>query len=93
MDPVVAETEPEENLGPLEPPFDSPKFKRNFSILFDQVGIIFTFFQLCVLFIDNFVIFQNYELWNDWGDPFHLYPHLPFDPLLPSDAKFIGNFI
>lgn len=40
MDPVVAETEPEENLGPLEPPFDSPKFKRNFSILFDQVGII-----------------------------------------------------
>lgn len=30
-------------------------------------------------------------MWNDWGDPFHLYPQLPFDPLLPSDAKFIGK--
>lgn len=30
-------------------------------------------------------------MWNDWGDPFHLYPQLPFDPLLPSDAKFMGK--
>lgn len=48
MDPVVAETEPEENLGPLEPPFDSPKFRRNFSILFDQVRFIPFFFSLTV---------------------------------------------
>lgn len=30
-------------------------------------------------------------MWNDWGDPFHLYPHLPFDPIMPSDAKFVGS--
>lgn len=67
--PVVAEAEPEENLGPLEPPYPSPAFRRNFSIFLSQ----------------------GYEMWNVWGDPFRQYPQLPFDPVLPSDAKFIGS--
>lgn len=37
MDAMVPETEPEENLGPLEPPFASLKFKRNFSVIRNQV--------------------------------------------------------
>lgn len=36
--------------------------------------------------------FQGHEMWNDWGDPFRLYPQLPFDILLPSDAKFVGKY-
>ncbi|BES95065.1 Exostosin family [Nesidiocoris tenuis] len=68
-EPLIADTEPEESLGPLEPPLSSPAFKRNYSIS----------------------LLQRYEMWNVWGDPFHLYPHLPFDPVLPSDAKFIGS--
>lgn len=39
----------------------------------------------------NLSLFTGYELWNEWGDPFRLYPQIPFDPLLPSDAKFIGS--
>lgn len=65
-EPVV---EPEESLGPLEPPYPSPTFRRNYSLF----------------------LVQGYEMWNDWGDPFRLYPHLPFDPVLPSDAKFAGS--
>lgn len=68
-DAIVAEAEPEESLGPIEPPYASPKFKRNFTVL----------------------LTQGYELWNDWGDPFRLYPQLPFDTVLPSDAKFLGS--
>ncbi|XP_065217618.1 exostosin-3 [Planococcus citri] len=71
MDPPAPESEPEENLGPLEPPSSSMKFMRNYSSM----------------------LTQNYEIWNTWVDPFHLYPNLPFDPLLPSDAKFIGSEI
>ncbi|XP_039296108.1 exostosin-3 [Nilaparvata lugens] len=62
--------EPEESLGPLEPPYPSPAFRRNFSLF----------------------VTQGYEMWNEGGgDPFHLYPFLPLDPLLPSDAKFLGS--
>lgn len=68
-EPIVADAEPEESLGPLEPPYPSPAYKRNFSIFLSQ----------------------GYEMWNIWGDPFRLYPQLPFDPLLPSDAKFLGS--
>lgn len=68
-DPVIADAEPEESLGPLEPPYPSPAFKRNYSLFMTQ----------------------GYEMWNKWGDPFRLYPQLPFDPVLPSDAKFIGS--
>lgn len=68
-DVLAADAEPEENLGPLEPPYASPSFKRNYSLL----------------------LIQAHELWNVWGDPFRLYPQIPFDTLLPSDAKFIGT--
>ncbi|XP_050306547.1 exostosin-3 [Anthonomus grandis grandis] len=67
--PAVGDVEQEESLGPLEPPYDSPAFRRNFSL-----GLT-----------------QGHQIWNDWGDPFRLYPALPMDPLLPSDAKFIGS--
>ena len=30
-------------------------------------------------------------MWNVWMEPFHLYPYLPLDPLLPSEAKFSGS--
>lgn len=66
---VGLDAEQEESLGPLEPPYDSLAFRRNYSLF----------------------LTQGSEIWNDWGDPFHLYPALPFDPLLPSDAKFIGS--
>lgn len=67
--PATGDVEQEESLGPLEPPYSSPSFRRNFSL----------------------ALTQGHELWNDWGDPFRLYAALPMDPLLPSDAKFIGS--
>ncbi|XP_026684532.1 exostosin-3 [Diaphorina citri] len=69
MDPVIAEAEPEENLGPLEPPYPSPSFWRN----------------------NTLFLSQGYEMWNTHLSPFYLYPQLPFDPILPSDAKFMGS--
>ncbi|XP_070503866.1 exostosin-3 [Chironomus tepperi] len=68
-DPPVMDIEPEESLGPIEPPYPSPQFRRNYTVF----------------------LTQRREAWNDWGDPFYLYPHLPFDPVLPSDAKFVGS--
>ncbi|KAL1140802.1 hypothetical protein AAG570_000730 [Ranatra chinensis] len=68
-EPVVADAEPEESLGPLEPPYPSPSYRRNFSL----------------------ILTQGFEVWNTWADPFWLYPQLPFDPFLPSDAKFSGS--
>lgn len=67
--PVGMDTEPEESLGPIEPPYPSPAFRRNYTILRMQAK----------------------EAWNDWVDPFYLYPQLPFDPALPSEAKFLGS--
>ncbi|XP_017959865.1 exostosin-3 [Drosophila navojoa] len=67
--PVGMDTEPEESLGPIEPPYPSPAFRRNYTIL----------------------RIQSKEAWNDWMDPFFLYPQLPFDPALPSEAKFMGS--
>ncbi|KAF4528806.1 hypothetical protein B566_EDAN017309 [Ephemera danica] len=69
MEGLVPDAEADESLGPIEPPYPSPRFRRNHSL----------------------ILTQGYELWNDWGDPFRLYPQLPFDPALPSDAKFIGS--
>ncbi|KAL3281906.1 hypothetical protein HHI36_005111 [Cryptolaemus montrouzieri] len=66
---TMGEGEQEESLGPIEPPYDSPSYRRNFSL----------------------ILTQGHELWNDWGDPFRLYPALPSDPWLPSDAKFLGS--
>ncbi|XP_033231975.1 exostosin-3 isoform X1 [Belonocnema kinseyi] len=68
-DSIIAESEAEESLGPLEPPYPSPAFKRNYTIM----------------------LTQGFEMWNDWVDPFYLYPQLPFDTVLPSDAKFLGS--
>lgn len=62
--------ENDEYLGPLEPPFPSATYQRNFSLVMNN----------------------GYRLWNDERfDPFQTYPSLPFDPLLTSDAKFIGS--
>lgn len=59
----------DENLGPIEPPFPSIVFSRNFTV----------------------TSLSTYELWNVWGDPFNLYPNLPSDPILPTEAKFSGS--
>lgn len=32
-----------------------------------------------------------YRGWNSAPGPFHLFPHTPFDPVLPSEAKFLGS--
>ncbi|XP_013380983.1 exostosin-like 3 [Lingula anatina] len=37
----------------------------------------------------NFTISR--EVFHHPGDPFHLYPHTPFQPLLGSEAKFLGS--
>lgn len=68
-EPAVGDAEPEESLGPIEPPYPSPAFRRNYTIL----------------------RMHSKEAWNDWMDPFFLYPQLPFDPTLPSEAKFMGS--
>ncbi|XP_030754970.1 exostosin-3 [Sitophilus oryzae] len=66
---ATGDVEQEESLGPLEPPYNSPAYRRNYSL-----GLT-----------------QGHEMWNDWGDPFRLYAALPMDPILPSDAKFVGS--
>lgn len=63
------ETEPEETLGPLEAPYPSPAYRRNYSL----------------------TLLHGYEIWNDWGEPFVLYPQLPWDAPLTSEARFIGS--
>lgn len=67
--PSMIDPEPEESLGPIEPPSPSPTYRRNYTGL----------------------LVQSREIWNEWFDPFFLYPQLPFDPVLPSDSKFIGS--
>lgn len=69
-DSIITEPEAEESLGPLEPPYPSPAFKRNYTMM----------------------LIHGHEVWNDWVNPFSLYPQLPFDTALSSDAKFIGEF-
>ena len=59
------ETEAEDILGPVETPFPSLKFRRNFTF---STGVF-----------------------NQPGDPFHLYPYTPFEPVLPAEAKFLGK--
>ncbi|KAJ0181212.1 hypothetical protein K1T71_003297 [Dendrolimus kikuchii] len=69
LEPPAVDTEPEETLGPLEAPYSSPAYRRNFS-----VGLV-----------------HGYELWNEWGEPFTLYPQLPWDPPVTSEARFVGS--
>ena len=59
------ETEADDILGPVETPFPSLKFRRNFTF---STGVF-----------------------NQPGDPFHLYPYTPFEPVLPAEAKFLGK--
>ncbi|KAH9497700.1 Exostoses (Multiple)-like 3 [Dermatophagoides farinae] len=60
----------DEFLGPIEPPFASISYRRNYSITMNQL----------------------YSIWNDVSlTPFHTFPSLPFDPVLPSESKFIGS--
>ena len=59
------ETEADDILGPVETPFPSLKFRRNFTF---STGVF-----------------------NQPGDPFHLYPYTPFEPVLPAEAKFLGE--
>lgn len=56
------------STGPIEPPYPSPQYRRNYTLRT-----------------------QANEIWNDIADPFYLYPQLPFDPVMPSEAKFIGS--
>lgn len=36
-DAIVPDAEPEESLGPMEPPYPSPKFRRNYTLFLTQV--------------------------------------------------------
>ncbi|XP_063298073.1 exostosin-like 3 [Pelobates fuscus] len=44
-------------------------------------------------YLRNFTLTATdiYRNWNTAPGPFHLFPHTPFDPLLPSEAKFLGS--
>ncbi|XP_033121610.1 exostosin-like 3 [Anneissia japonica] len=61
--------DPEELLGPLEPPLASPKYLRNFTT----------------------TIMDQEHIWNNPPGPEYLFPFLPNDPLVPTDARFIGS--
>ena len=38
------------------------------------------------------VLTSGYEMWNTLNyDPFYSYPHSPFDPVAPAEAKFLGS--
>ncbi|XP_072935988.1 exostosin-3 [Epargyreus clarus] len=65
----AVDSEPEETLGPLEAPYPSPAYRRNYSLS----------------------LLHGYEMWNDWGEPFALYPQLPWDPPVTSEARFMGS--
>lgn len=44
-------------------------------------------------FLRNFTYTASdtYRTWNRAPGPFHLFPHTPLDPVLPSEAKFLGS--
>uniref|UniRef100_A0A8C0J893 Exostosin-like 3 n=1 Tax=Chelonoidis abingdonii TaxID=106734 RepID=A0A8C0J893_CHEAB len=44
-------------------------------------------------YLRNFTLtaMDIYRNWNSAPGPFHLFPHTPFDPILPSEAKFLGS--
>lgn len=44
-------------------------------------------------FLRNFTytVSDVYRTWNRAPGPFHLFPHTPLDPVLPSEAKFLGS--
>ncbi|CAG5017817.1 unnamed protein product [Parnassius apollo] len=69
LEPPAVDAEPEETLGPLEAPYPSPAYRRNYSL----------------------ALLHGYEMWNEWGEPFSLYPQLPWDPPVTSEARFMGS--
>ena len=52
-------------LGPIEAPFPSAKYRRNYT--------------------------TSDDWFNMAGDPFHSYPFTPHDPVMPGEAKFMGE--
>ncbi|XP_043536191.1 exostosin-like 3 [Chiloscyllium plagiosum] len=44
-------------------------------------------------YLRNFTVTvrDTYRAWNTAPGPFHLFPHTPLDPTLPSEAKFLGS--
>ena len=44
-------------------------------------------------FKQNFTYMTLRDSFNHPGDPFHLFPFTPFEPVLASEAKFIGEVI
>ncbi|XP_030054563.1 exostosin-like 3 [Microcaecilia unicolor] len=44
-------------------------------------------------YLRNFTLtaMDIYRNWNMAPGPFHLFPYTPFDPVLPSEAKFLGS--
>uniref|UniRef100_A0A6G1RNR4 Exostosin-like 3 n=1 Tax=Hypotaenidia okinawae TaxID=2861861 RepID=A0A6G1RNR4_9GRUI len=44
-------------------------------------------------YLRNFTLtaMDVYRNWNSAPGPFHLFPYTPFDPVLPSEAKFLGS--
>lgn len=44
-------------------------------------------------FLRNFTFTagDTYRAWNRAPGPFYLFPHTPLDPVLPSEAKFLGS--
>jgi len=69
MDHLPPEAEPDESLGPLESPYPSPSFKRNYSM----------------------ILTQGRSSWNSWFSSHLQPPHTPWEPLLPSEAKYHGS--
>jgi len=69
MDHLPADVEPDESLGPLEPPFPSPSFKRNYST----------------------ILSHSSHTWNTVFSTHLAAPHTPWEPVLPTEAKFHGS--
>merc|ERR1719186_2073112 len=69
MDHLPADVEPDETLGPLEPPFPSPSFKRNYST----------------------ILSHSSHTWNTVFSTHLAAPHTPWEPVLPTEAKFHGS--
>ncbi|GAB6018668.1 hypothetical protein CHUAL_000344 [Chamberlinius hualienensis] len=69
LDTLLPDIDPDESVGPMEPPSPSAAFRRNYSSL----------------------MINGWDMWNTYFDPFLLYPHTPFDPILSSEAKFLGS--
>lgn len=57
----------DEILGPIEDPYPSPAYERNFTV------------------------WHELQEQSQWDMHTYLYPQTPWDPMLPSDAKYYGK--